>query len=261
MTSKHWRIFFIATFAAIFALSVFTLNSAKDKEIRLRTQKEKQLYDALAQLAVKQAEISDLSKQKKETEDDLSDRIDSLEDQVNEQDTTIKEQKTKLDVLSEENSSLKKEIDSKQRRLSELSQQIGNLEKDKTDLMDTIQKLESVKQEAPPEDQSVSSADPYTVRTDWVAGMDTVQLGKIVMKRSSGVAVSIQHVNHPYGFIVFNAGTKDGMKPKTVINILRDNKLIGKAVIQKCQAEVSAAVLLPEWTKREIKAGDLISRY
>ena len=44
-----------------------------------------------------------------------------------------------------------------------------------------------------------------------------------------------------------------------VLNVLREDRLIAKVVVQKMRNNAAAAVMVPEWTKEDIQVGDTIS--
>jgi hypothetical protein len=164
-----------------------------------------------------------------------------------------------MESLGAQNRSSKDQIDEKERKIAELYKKLKSLENDKVDLLDMLNKLQSEKVSPPPSSgasspyaSGVSQADPQ---------VDAVKLGKIVVQRASGRAARVEHVDKVYGFLVVNAGSEDGLRSDAVLNILRNNELIGKAVVQKVRRTVSAAVILPEWTKDEVRVGDFISKY
>ncbi len=65
-------------------------------------------------------------------------------------------------------------------------------------------------------------------------------------------------VNREFNFIVVNLGSKDGVKSGTQFNVLRANKSIGKAQVERLYDNMAAATLLVEEQKGQIKEGDLV---
>lgn len=257
---KFWAFFLPGAVALIAVLVLLSLNTSREKEKRLRLQKELELSNRMIELAEKEATISDLLKQKVELEQRLVDKISEMEAAVRNQQSINEAQKRQIDTAVSESGSLKKEIDDKNRKINELLRRIDALESDKADLVAALKKLEA-------EGPAVAVADggfrPSYATGPAVpqAGTSAVQLGDIVVRKSSGGAAQVQHINPVYGFIVINAGTSDGIKTQDVINILRDDKLIARAVVQKTRADIAAALLLPEWTNGEVRPGDTVSRY
>ena len=264
MPNRRWGIFFFVAVVLIFSLSSYLMYSGKETEKRLRLQKENELSNKALELNETQAQIAKLTKEKVELEEKLNEKIATLETSLKDSEETIKSQTKKMDALletlGEENKSLEKEIQDKERKIKELTKKLELLEADKAELLAKVKSQEALKKEAvvSGETESESSSDSDGL---WLSDIDTVRLGKIVIRKISGKAAVVEHINAPYGFVVINAGTKDGLSKDSVINILRDRKLMGKAVVQKARDSVSAAVILPEWTKGEIKEGDVISQY
>ena len=261
MGRKGWVVFLITAVAAIFGASCFLLNNSKESERKLRIQKEMELSNRMVELTEKQTTISELTRQKTDLEDKLNARIAKLEESLGHSGDELKTQTDRIDEISAENEAMKGEIKTKEKSIAALRQKIEGLENDKLDLLTDLQKAKEARAAAPVEEASPVADNPYGIESQTVPEVDPVKLGKIVVQRSSGRATEIEHVDAIYGFIVINAGRQDGMREKTVLNVLRDKKIIGKAVVQQVKDRVSAAILLPEWSKGEIKPGDLVSKY
>ncbi len=264
MTNRRWGIFFFVAVVLIFSLSFYLMYSGKETEKRLRVQKENELSNKALELTETQAQIAKLTKEKTDLVEQLNEKIATLETSLKYSEETITSQTKKMDALvetlGEENRSLEKEIQDKERKIRELTKKLELLEADKATLYAKIKSQEALKKEAVVSGETESESSSDSDR-QWLSDIDTVNLGKIVVRKISGKAAVVEHVNTPYGFVVINAGTKDGLSKNSVFNILRDRKLMGKAVVQKARDHVSAAVILPEWTKGEIKEGDVISKF
>ena len=111
--------------------------------------------------------------------------------------------------------------------------------------------------EVDPEELAASEAVPEQGAK--LAGEEVVDLGRIILHRSDNQPAAVEHVNTLYGFIVLSAGTRDGLHKDSIVNITRNNRLVAKAVIKKIREEAASAVTLPEWTREEIRVGDLVS--
>ncbi|MCG3176028.1 MAG: hypothetical protein MOGMAGMI_00966 [Candidatus Omnitrophica bacterium] len=258
---KFWAVFLPGAAALIAILLLVSLNVSRDKEKRLRVQKELELSNRMIELAEKEATISDLLKQKTDLEQRLVDKVSEMEAAVRNQQSINEAQKRQLDSAVGESSSLRKEIEDKNRKITDLLRRIDSLEADKNDLVAAIKKLETEKPAESSVDSSFRPAYAGTGPAVPQSGTGAVQLGDIVVRRSSGGAAQVQHVNAVYGFIVINAGSGDGIKNNDVVNILRDDKLVARAVVQKVRGDISAALVLPEWSNGDVRPGDLVSRY
>ena len=86
-------------------------------------------------------------------------------------------------------------------------------------------------------------------------------MGTILVQKSTDQAAEVLQVNRAFNFIVINAGSEDGIQKGAVVNVIRDKRLIGKAVVEKTRQNVAAAIILPEWSTDSIEPGDNITRY
>lgn len=259
MNKKTWIAFFAVAATLITILAIYLLYTARENEHKLRLSKEAELSRKVAELGEKQQQILTLIKQKSELEEQFNTKISTLEASARDHDDSAKALNAKMESVLRENEALKRDIEDKDKKISELFRKIRSLEADKTQLLETINKGPA-KPLGSEEGTGLSDAgialDPANPE-----GLGSVKLGKIVVQKTSGRAARVEYIDKLYGFIVINAGSKDGLKPESVINIVRGNKLIGKAVVQKIRPDVAAAVLVSEGTKDDVKLGDLISRF
>jgi len=244
MGRRGWIAFLATAVTAIFGASLFLMHNSKESERKLRVQKELELSNRMVELTEKQTAISDLTKQKADLEDKLNARIAKLEETLRQSGDELKTHADRIDELSAENDSLKKDIQSKEKSIASLR----------------LQKAKEA-QAAAPAEAADSSPEPAYGEGKAIPEIDPVKLGKIIVQHTSGRAAEIQHVDKVYGFVVINAGWHDGVREKTVLNIIRNKKLVGKAVVQKVRDRLSAAIVLPEWSKGDIEPGDIVSKY
>ncbi len=65
-------------------------------------------------------------------------------------------------------------------------------------------------------------------------------------------------VNGDYQFVILDIGTESGLRQNGKLIITRGNDLIGKAQLVKVEPRTSVANLLPEWTRGNVQAGDMV---
>jgi hypothetical protein len=65
--------------------------------------------------------------------------------------------------------------------------------------------------------------------------------------------------NRTYNFITLNLGTRDGLKKNMQVSIVRDGKLVAKATVKQIRDAVSAAAVIPDSMRSEIRAGDRVA--
>ncbi len=263
MNKRGPALFLVTLISALFLLLIFFLYNSKEHERKARMQKETELSQKMSELLEKETELTDLKKQKEGTEQRLNNTLSGLETTLKKADESAKILSEKIQALTEEKEALKKELEAKASQIDELSDKITALERDKSDLLNNLKKLQAEK-EAPLSEKIQKKQEkksPDGPGAKILHSLDTIKLGKIVVQKSSGRPTEVTYVDKLYGFIVISAGTRDGLGKDSVVNIIRDNQLIGKAVVQKANKNLAAAILLSEWTQQDIQPGDLITQY
>ncbi len=90
---------------------------------------------------------------------------------------------------------------------------------------------------------------------------DVVQLEKIVVREPTGGNAGFQgrvlSINPDWRFVVTDLGW-DAVKIGDTVSIYRNDQLLGKARIERVQEQVSAATLLPEWSRVDIQVNDVV---
>ena len=260
--NRVWVLF--AAVILIAGMGLFLLYGSRESERNLRLQKELELNSKIAELTQTQSRLASLTEDKKDIEETLNAKIGSLNVLVKDYDENVKAQTQKAQSVTAENQSLLSQNKELERRIDELGRRLGDLQREKTDLEDQLRILKKKKKQNrdeaydSEEETEDAGAEGYGARSSGYSA-EPVRLGNIVIQQASGNAASVQNVNKLYGFIVVNAGTRDGLAKDSVLNIVRNKKVIGKAVVEKVKPNMSAAVILPEWTRQEIRIGDLVS--
>jgi hypothetical protein len=172
--------------------------------------------------------------------------------------------KAKIDALSKEKDSLTKYMENNNAIITKLNKKIETLQKERNEMVKANSR--NAADDAPPrfmdlmnETPSVSVESEKPLPGTKLVNDEIVDLGRIIVHQATNETARVEHVNTLYGFIVMSAGTNDGLQQDSVVNITRNNRLIAKAVIKKIRDNVASAVTLPEWTREEIKVGDMIS--
>ena len=65
--------------------------------------------------------------------------------------------------------------------------------------------------------------------------------------------------NKTYSFVTLNVGSRDGLRDNMVLSILQNGRTVAKARVKELREAVSAAALIPETVKAEIRPGDQVS--
>ena len=241
--------------AGLLVLFIFSLFKSVKVEQNLRIQKEKALASKVIELTQKEAELAGAVRERAAFEKKVQEHDAQLKSITEGYEGRLKALTENSEALARDNEVLSKERDAGLRQIEDLNARIASLEADRAGLEGRIEELLAAQAFAaePPRAAAKNSAPVVPPAAD-------VQLGKIMIQRASGRAAQVQHVDGVYGFVIINAGVRDGMRRGTLLNILREGRVVAKAVVEKVQDNVSAAVLLPEWTQDEIRAGDTVSR-
>lgn len=245
----------------IAGLVVFSLFKSVTTEKSLRQQKEKELASKIELLTQKDLELADLVKQRAEVDTKLKALQANLESVVKQYDDKISTLNSNLDSMVKDNESLTKERDLSLKKITELSSRIQELEADKYDLVTKVKTLQAGAAVAasPASPQAVSDSAAASAKESQ-SEAEAVPLGKIVVQRKTGRPAEVQQVDAVYGFVIVNAGTEEGLKKDTILNIARNNRLVAKAVVEKSRENVAAAVILPEWSQGEVRVGDTVTK-
>ena len=233
---------------------LFVLFGAVGAEKKIRLQKEKELSKTMAELTQTQMQFAELNKQKKDLEAQVKTVQASLEGLTKQYDEKIKAINGNVESLTKDNEELAKDKESSLKKIDELTKRIEGLETEKYDLITKIKALQS--------SGPVAAATPSVsgISTSQAAAEeDSVPLGNIVVQKSTGKPAQVDQVDSVYGFVIVSAGARDGLKKDSILNIARNRQLVAKAVVEKVQDNVSAAVILPEWSKSDVRVGDAVT--
>ena len=243
---------------------VYSTLKAKENERSQFMVKIQELQTRITELSKLQADLEQAKKDRADLEAKSQADIATLESQVNDYKKTESSLRLKIDTLTKDKDALSKYMENNNVIVAKLQKKIEALEQEKKQAMEDAKKqgeqnparFVDPMNESP---ENEKSEEPKASPGSKLLDEETVDLGRIILHKTNSQPATVEHVNSLYGFIVLGAGTRDGLKKDSVVNITRNNRLIAKAVIKKVREEASSAVTLPEWTREEIKAGDLVS--
>jgi len=243
---------------------LYSMIRSKEAEKAAFMVKIQELNGRLAQIDSLKEELGEAKKEKAELEARSQDEIAALETQIANSKKTEASYKSKIDALTKEKDSLTKYMENNNAIVAKLNKKIETMQKERDEMIRSSSR-ESAEEIIPRfvdsvDETPLAGAESQTpVLGAKLADEEIVDLGRIIVHASTNEAARVEHVNPLYGFIVMSAGTNDGLQKDSVVNITRNNRLVAKAVIKKSRESVSSAVTLPEWTREEIRVGDLIS--
>ena len=243
---------------------IYSIVKSKETEKASFMVKIQELSGKIGQLEKVKDEIEAVKKEKAEVEARYQEEISALEQSVADAKKADNATKAKVETLMREKDSLTKYIENNNAIIAKLNKKIEALEKERESVVESARRADE-ESETPvfedpmlldPSQPEPQKRQPMGAR---LAEDEIVDLGRIIVHPSTNEAARVEHVNTLYGFIVLSAGTNDGLKKDSVVNITRNNRLVAKAVVKKARENAASAVTLPEWTREEIRVGDLIS--
>ena len=228
--------------------------------------KIQELTSRLAELDRMKADLEQGQKEKAALEAKSQSEIAALEAQLADSKRNESQLKGKLDTLLKEKDGVNQYMENNTAIIAKLNKKIESLEKERAQALEDSKRgsdsrsfsyVDPINEPAStPGDYTILSTQPMGAK---LAEEEIVDLGRIIVHPSTHEAARVEHVNPLYGFVVLSAGTNDGLSKDAVVNITRNNRLVAKAVIKKVREDAASAVTLPEWTREEIRVGDLVS--
>ncbi len=256
-STKIW-ILVTSLIIMVFGFVLYSTIKSKEAEKASLMVKIQELNGKLTELFQVQTELAQLKKEKAELEAKSQADVAALEAQSNEYKKTELSLHSKIDTLMKEKESLSKYIDNNSVIVAKLQKKIESLELDKKEALEKTKSFYALPRFVDPM-QEVPETEAKLDAGAKLAGEEAVDLGRIIIRQATNRPAQVEHVNMLYGFIVLSAGTDDGLRKDAIVNIMRNNRLIAKAVVKKIRDNTASAATLPEWTREEIKVGDIIS--
>lgn len=275
MNPKTTRILTAALVVALAGYSFVLYQSSASAQKKL-IRKEQELSQKQADLSRTEAQIAELNNSLTGFQDSYQKKINALEMSLREREGAVKVLQDELESLKKENEAVARDNLEKTGAISDLTERLSALRQEKDRLLKEVEELrryvDANKKELQPDaarsapdsagNGKPGSGEPFGISDkDLGANIDLVNLGEIVVSQASGRAARVQEVNPVHDFIIIDAGVKDGIREGSVVNIVRRNSLIGKAVVRQVRPGASAALILPEWKKVPVEKGDLITQF
>lgn len=261
--AKIW-ILITGIVAIVSGFLLYSMMRSKEVEKASFMVKIQELSGRLAQMETLKQELEQTKTEKAALEAKSQEEIAALEARIAESKKLEVSNKSKIEALTKEKDSLTKYMENNNAIVAKLNKKIETLQKER-EAMVASSNRGSDEELIPRFVDPMNETAPVRVEGEKpglgakLADEEIVDLGRIIVHASTNEAARVEHVNLLYGFIVMSAGTNDGLQKDAVVNITRNNRLVAKAVIKKSRESVSSAVTLPEWTREEIRVGDLIS--
>lgn len=245
----------IATFAAV------TFYMGRSAEMAKRIFAEQQLEETSRAKTALEKEKTELTEAKGQLEtkvQELEGQVTSLTAQAQQLSGELASEKRAAAAARDELTATKRQADDAKSRLEterreklamadELAKAKQDTKRIQDDLTQLRQAKEALERRVKEMMASGGSADTIVV---------TPPLGGAAGSQEGSVLV----VNREFNFIVVNLGSRDGIKAGQFLEVSRAGQPIGRVQVERVYENMSAANILPEATKGEIKEGDHVRR-
>ncbi|MBI4313884.1 MAG: hypothetical protein HY594_03620 [Candidatus Omnitrophica bacterium] len=268
----------IATFAAV------TFYMGRSSEQAKRIFAETRLEEELRLKAALEKERDDLTQAKTELEaraQELDGKVATLSEQAQQLEGQIAEEKRNSTTAREELATVRKQAEDARNRLEaerrNAADELAKTKQDTRRLQDELKSLREAKEALERRVKEVMSGEDSLdtiVVTPGAAPLIPVNPGaatnfpaaqatapsRAVTSVAGSSTGKVLVVNREFNFIVVNFGDRDGMRAGQILEVVRGGKPIAKVQVERVYENMSAANIMPENAKADIKEGDQVRR-
>lgn len=223
---------------------------AKERELRLALAENHDLKGRVEEIERAKLRVEDeLGRARKElvqSQEKLAEAVSSQETlarSVEDREKEIGRLGKELEQARSNAKQITKDLSDLQAERDGMKQQMADLEQAKGDLESKIMEL-SARPTVELEKVTVGEGQPPVSPVSMAPG--AAQSGQVVV------------INHEYDFVVVNLGKKQGLSVGQEFQVVRGETVLGKVKVEKVYDELSAAAILPESQKENIREGDTV---
>ncbi len=217
-------------------------NTELKSQVEELTQAKTQAQDELGRVRTDLARSEEKLQEALGTQESLAKSMEERDRQIGEMKKTIEEAQAASQKATEQAAKLETDRQAMQLQLADLERIKQDLESRVGDLAKPSVELEKVlvTGEATPGSGAAPAISPT------VSSAKKLPDGQVVV------------INREYDFIVMNLGRNHGLSVGQEFQIVRDNQVLGRVKVEKVYDELSAAAILPESQKNNIREGDVV---
>jgi len=238
------------------------------QEREKRQAKERELHLALAENDDLKARLDELEQAKTRVEEELTRARQELVQSQDELTKAVEARETlarSLEDREQEIGRLTKDVEQVRNDAKQAATQLNELQAERETMRQQVTDLERAKGELESKIMELSERptvelDKVVVSSDPFAMAQPPPIGAGMPGGASAGPLEGQVVviNREYDFIVMNLGKNQGLSVGQEFQIVRGDQVLGRAKVEKVYDELSAAGLLPESKKNEIREGDSV---
>lgn len=235
---------------------VIYLYMGLDAEQAKRIWTEQQLEKVTQAKEELQKELDELSHAKLALENQLSDataQAKTLSEQLAQEKRARETVASELNRLSKEATQLKSQLEDEQQEKEEVSQELAKAKQSYQALSAELTTLRQAKEALEKRVKEMLAA--RTQEAERIVVTPPALAGK---SSGGGPEGKVLVVNREFNFVVVNLGSKDGIKTGSSLSILRGDKAIGRADVERVYENMSAATVIQEEQKGKIQEGDSV---
>ena len=222
---------------------------AKERELRLALAENRDLKDRIDDIEQAKSRVEEeLGRARKE----LVESQDRLSEALSAKETLAKS----VEDREQEIGRLGKELEQAQSNVKQITKELSDLQTEHDGMKEQVADLEEAKGDL--ESKLVELSDHPTVELEKVTvgeGQPQPAVSAVPGAAQDGQVVVI---NHEYDFVVVNLGKKQGLSVGQEFQVVRGETILGKVKVEKVYDELSAAAILPESQKENIREGDTV---
>ncbi len=236
-----------------------TLAETKDRNLKI----EAALKDAEQQIDVLKGKNKDADDKINNLLSDL-DMEKALREQVKEENKKFKdaleaEAKGKIELRQK----MTAELDAAQAKLTEAQARVGSSEEKASSLQQKVDELQKKNDEIAKQLKDMEEG--QLIRRNEVLSApvpvapDKVNLDRIVITPESAKEGKVLNVDTETEFLIFDIGSKSGVKQGDVMSVYRGKMYLGDVKVSRVQEEMSAADFMPPFSSRKVRRGDQVA--
>ena len=227
---------------------------AKEQALRLAVAQNEQLkvkLDAVQQAkAHADAALAQMSQEFEQSKEELAKAVtarETLANSIEDREKEIARLTKNLEQAQSDSKQLASQLTELQSERETAKKQLADLQKAKGELESKVIELSG---------QPTVELEKVRVGTDQQAGA-----GNTIAMPASASAGDLSQgqvvvINREYDFVVMNMGRNRGLTVGQEFQVVRGNEVLGKIKVEKVYDELSAAAILPESQKNNIREGD-----
>ena len=254
----------VLTVLAVGVAAVAIVLQSQEREKRLA--RERELQVALAENDDLNVKLQQTQQSKAAVENELGRNRKELAGAKDELAAAVRAQETltkSIEDREQEIARLTRNLEQAQGEAKSLAGQLSSLQTERDATKRQLAELEKAKGEL--ESKVMELSDRPTVELGKVrvtnASADAREspiASKPAVVPVSATGGQVVVVNREYDFVVMNMGKNHGLSIGQEFQIVRNNQVLGKVKVEKVYDELSAAAILPESQKDNIREGDTI---